>query len=131
MKGIGNGYIIALLSAILVGMLVVPVMADIAAGVTFSPKKLDLNSNGVLKAYITLPEDYDVANISVSTVTCNESEVFGFGKVIPGKNALEVKFKIQDLNVEPGNNVVLVVTGNLTDGTGFAASNTIKVIDKS
>ena len=100
----------------------------IEAGVTFSPKKLDLNSSGVLKAYITLPEGYDVANISVSTVECEGAPVFGFGKVIPGKQALEVKFEIQNLTVPTGPEVLLTVTGELYDGTPFEASNTVKVV---
>jgi hypothetical protein len=100
----------------------------IEAGVTFSPKKLDLNSSGVLKAYITLPEGYDVANISVSTVECEGAPVFGFGKVIPGKQALEVKFKIHNLTVPTGDAVLLTVTGELDDGTPFEASNTLKVV---
>jgi len=100
----------------------------IPAGVTLSPKKIDLNSSGVLKAYITLPEGYDVANISVSTVECEGAPVFGFGKVIPGKNELEVKFKIQNLTVPTGPEVLLTVTGELYDGTRFEGSNTVEVV---
>jgi hypothetical protein len=101
----------------------------IEAGVTFSPKKLDLNSSGVLKAYITLPEDHDVANISVSTIKCEGAPVFGFGKVIPGKQALEVKFKIHNLTtVSTGDAVLLTVIGELYDETPFEASNTLKVV---
>ena len=100
----------------------------IEAGVTFSPKKLDLNSSGVLKAYITLPEGYDVANISVSTVECEGAPVFGFGKVRPGKQEFEVKFKIQNLTVPTGDAVLLTVTGELYDGTPFEASNRVKVV---
>ena len=99
-----------------------------SAGVTFDKTKIDLNSNGILKAFITLPDGYDVADIDVNTVECEGADVFGDGSVIPGKNALEVKFKIQNLNVEPGDEVLLTVTGELTDGTGFAASNTIEVV---
>ena len=102
----------------------------IPAGVTFSPKKLDLNSSGVLKAYITLPEGYDVANISVATVECEGAPVFGFGKVIPGKQALEVKFKIHNLTVPTGDSVLLTVTGELYDGTPFEGSDTVEVIGK-
>jgi PKD repeat protein len=100
----------------------------IQAGVTLSPKKIDLNSSGVLKAYITLPEGYDVADINVSTIECEGAPVFGFGKVIPGKQALEVKFKIQDLNVTTGDEVLLTVTGELDDGTPFEGSNTVEVV---
>ena len=105
------------------------VMHKIPAGVTFDKKKIDLNSNGILKAFITLPDGYDVADIDVNTVECEGADVFGDGSVIPGKNALEVKFKIRNLNVSAGDEVLLTVTGELTDGKGFAAHNTIKVVE--
>ena len=100
----------------------------IPAGVTFD-KKIDLNSSGVLKAYITLPEGYDVANIDVATIECEGAPVFGDGRVIPGKQALEVKFKISDLvGVPTGDAVLLTVTGELYDGTRFEGSNMLEVV---
>ena len=99
-----------------------------SAGVTFDKKKLNLNSNGILKAFITLPDDYDVAQINVSTVTCEEALAFVGGGVIPGKDAFEAKFKIQELNVSTGDEVELTVEGELFDGTPFEASNTLKVV---
>ncbi|RZN36786.1 MAG: hypothetical protein EF813_06405 [Methanosarcinales archaeon] len=104
---------------------------EIPAGVTFDHKKLKLNSNGILKAFITLPEGYDVADIDVSTVECEGAHAFGDGSVIPGKQALEVKFKIQDLvNVPTGDAVSLTVTGELTTGERFEGSNTVEVTAK-
>jgi len=101
----------------------------IEAGVTFDKKRLDLNSSGILKAFITLPEGYDVANISVSTVECEGAPAFDGGSIIPGKQALEVKFKIPDLvGVPTGDAVLLTVTGELYDGTPFEGSNTLKVV---
>jgi len=101
------------------------------AGVTFDRKKLDMNSNGILKAFITLPEGYDVADINVSTVECEGAHAFGDGSVIPGKQALEVKFKIPDLvDVPTGDAVSLSVTGELTTGERFEGSNTVKVTAK-
>ncbi|MCK4733899.1 MAG: DUF3344 domain-containing protein [Methanophagales archaeon] len=99
-----------------------------SAGVTFDKKKLNLNSKGILKAFITPPDGYDVADIDVSTVECEDAPAFGDGSVIPGKNALEVKFKIQDLDVLAGSAVTLRVIGTLTDGTAFQGSNTLKVV---
>ena len=101
----------------------------IPAGVTFDKKKINLNSNGILKAFITLPEGYDVADINVSTVACEGATPFEGGGVIPGKQALEVKFKISDLeDVPTGPEVLLTVTGNLFDGTPFEGSNTLEVV---
>ena len=105
----------------------------ISANVTFDKKKLNLNSNGILKAFITLPEPYDVANINVSTVNCTcedceEAKAFVGGGVIPGQEAFEAKFKIQELNMSKGEAVLLTVTGNLTTGETFAGSNTVEVV---
>ena len=101
----------------------------ILAGVTFDKKKLNLNSNGILKAFITLPEGYDVSNIDINTVKCEGAEALVGGGVIPGKDAYEAKFKIPDLTcVEPGLEVELTVTGKLFDGTPFEGSNTLEVV---
>ncbi len=55
--------------------------------------------------------------------------MFGDSNVIPGKQALEVKFKIPDLeDVPTGDAVMLTVKGNLFDGTPFEGSNTLKVV---
>jgi len=105
--------------------------SEIPAGVTFDLKKLNLNSSGILKAFITLPEGYDVADIDVSTVECEGAHTFGGGSVIPGKQALEVKFKIPGLvDVPTGDAVLLSVTGELTTGERFEGSNTVKVTAK-
>ena len=103
---------------------------EIPAGVTFDKKKLNLNSSGILKAFITLPDGYNatVAQINVSTVECEGAEAFEGGGVIPGKQALEVKFKIQNLTVSTGEAVLLTVTGELYDGTLFEGNNTLKVV---
>ena len=109
----------------------VNVMVAMPAGVTFDLKKLKLNSNGILEAFITLPEGYDVADINVSTVECEGAHAFGDGSIIPGKQALEVKFKIQDMvDVPTGDAVSLTVSGELTTGERFEGSNTVKVTAK-
>ena len=101
----------------------------IPASVTFDQKKVKLNSNGILKAFITLPEPYDVANIDINTVTCEgASAKLEGGGVIPGKDAFEAKFKIPELNVSTGDEVELTVEGELYDGTPFEGSNTLKVV---
>ena len=105
--------------------------SEIPAGVTFDLNKLDLNSSGILKAFIALSEDYNVADIIVSTVECEGAHAFGDGSVIPGKQTLEVKFEIQDLvDVPIGDAVLLSVTGELTTGERFEGSSTVKVTAK-
>ena len=113
------------------GILTVQVNPSIPVIIDIKPARLDLNSSGILKAYITMPEGYNVTveDINVSTVTCEGAPVFGDGNVIPGKQALEVKFNIPDLeDVPTGDAVMLTVKGNLFDGTPFEGSNTLKVV---
>jgi parallel beta-helix repeat protein len=101
----------------------------IPAGVTFDKKKINLNSSGILKAFITLPEGYNVTDINVSTVTCEGAPAFEGSGGKHGKQAIEVKFKIPDLvDVPTGDAVPLTVTGELFDGTQFEGSNTLKVV---
>jgi hypothetical protein len=110
--------------------LVCPVCTGfIEAGVTFDLKRLDLNSSGILKAFITLPDGCNVTDINVSTVECEGASAFDGGSIIPGKQSLEVKFKIPDLEEVPtGDAVLLTVTGELFNGTRFEGSNTLKVV---
>ena len=98
----------------------------IPAGVTFDLKKVKLNSNGILKAFITLPDGYDVADIDINTTKCEEARVIG--SKITGKGVLEAKFEIQKLNVSTGDEVELTVVGKLYDGTPFEGCNTVEVV---
>lgn len=110
---------------------VCPVCEFIPAGVKFNKKRLDLNSNQILNAFITLPEGYNVTEINVSTVRCEgaSAELEG-GGVIPGRDAFEAKFKIPDMrkDLPTGDNVTITVTGELYDGRLFEGSNTLEVV---
>ena len=105
-------------------------VCPVPAGVTFDKKRLDLNSNGTLKAFIILPEGYNatVADTNVSTVTCEEARVIG--SKITGKGVLEAKFEIPDLreDLPTGDNVTMTVKGELYDGRPFEGSNTVEVV---
>ena len=110
--------------------LVCPVCKFIPAGVKFNKKRLDLNSNQILNAFITLPDGYNVTEINVSTVRCEgaSAELEG-GGVIPGKDTFEAKFKIPEMEGVPtGDNVTITVTGELYDGRLFEGSNTLEVV---
>ncbi len=95
------------------------------------PKTLNLASKGVFTAFITLPEDYNVTNINISTVKCEGAPAVR-GMVSEEDNGTYiVKFNRQDLvNVSTGDAVELTVTGKLNDGRLFEGNDTIRVIDK-
>ena len=103
------------------------------AAIDIDPDTLNLNSKGKwITCYIELPEGYDVHDIDTTTVALKKDgfEVGGeYGEFQTSK--LMVKFprsEVQNI-LEPGE-VELTVTGELTDGTKFEGSHTIRVIDK-
>lgn len=107
------------------------------AEVNIDADTLNLNSKGKwITCYLELPGGYDVKDIDSSTVKLSLSdggfEVGGeYGEFNP--NELMVKFDrsdVQDLIGYPGDEVELMVTGELTDGTPFGGSDTIRVIAK-
>lgn len=98
----------------------------IDADVDIKPETLNLKSKGVLTAFIKLPEQYNVKNITVSTITCNGASVI---KGIVDDNTLIVKFRRQDLQlqkIEPEEKIELTVTGQLSDGTMFEGSDKVR-----
>lgn len=104
---------------------------EIPATVRIELKTLNLASQGMFTAFITLPEGYDAADIDINTVECEG--VPAVRGMISG-NTLIVKFYRQDMvDVPTGGAVALEVTGqvnyngNLVD---FRGSDTIRVIDK-
>lgn len=111
----------------------------IEATVNIDPDTLNLNSKGKwITCYIELSEDYDVEDIDVSTVKLNdqvpaESHPTGIGDYDnDGIPDLMVKFDrsaVQEI-LQAGDEVEITVTGELTDGTPFEGSDTIRVIDK-
>ena len=105
------------------------VVPPITATVRIEPETLNLNSKGVLTAFITLPEGLNVADIDLDTVECEGAPAVR-GHVAGGHTFI-AKFNRQDLvDVPTGDEVTLTVTGKLVTGTPFAGSDTIRVIDK-
>ena len=112
----------------------------IEATVDIEPDTLNLNGKGKwITCYIELEESYDVADIDVSTIKLNdevdaELKPTGLGDYDDdGITDLMVKFdrtSVQEL-LEVGDEVEIVITGELTDGTSFEGTDTIRVIDKS
>jgi hypothetical protein len=112
----------------------------IAAIIDFDPDTLNLRSKGKwVTAYIEFPDiysygygygnGYDVQDIDIGTVMLNETIPAERGDVQDG--VLMVKFDRSDVQdmLDPGDEVEITVSGELTDGTPFEGSDTIKVIE--
>ena len=100
---------------------------SINVSVNITPETLNLRSKGVFTAFITLPEDYNVTDINISTVECEDAPADS-KKRIEGDTFI-AKFNRQEVNVSPDDEVTLNVTGKLNDGTPFEGNDTIRVID--
>ena len=114
-------------------------LPTIEAAIDIDPDTLNLNSKGKwITCYIELPEGYNVDDIDISTLLLNDqvpAEIHptGIGDFdnddIPD---LMVKFDrsaVQEI-LEVGNEVEIIAFGELTDGTPFEGSDTIRVIGK-
>jgi len=119
-----------------------PAPPTLVAAADIAPNTLNLKSKGKwITAYIELPESYDVSDIDVSTVVLNgevpaelhPTEIGDYdGDGIPD---LMVKFDraaltshiYHTLGIRHGH-VTLTITGQLTDGTMFEGSDSIKVM---
>ena len=97
--------------------------------VRIEPETLNLKSNGVFTAFITVPEGYSLKDWNIGNLSC-EGALAKQGKL--SGNAYTAKFNRQDLiNVTPGDAVSLTVKGTFTHNTKQAliqASDTIRVI---
>lgn len=101
----------------------------IKAKVDIKPETINLASKGKFTAFITLPEDYDVRDIDVTTIVIEGAHVVNSTISKEKGGTLIAKFNTQDLvNVHTGNAVKLTVTGEV-GGTEFEGSDTVKVID--
>lgn len=82
------------------------------------------------QAYITLPEGYEVEDIDVDTILLNGIVSAEWGHI--QDSVLMVKFDRSEVAaiLSPGDAVELTVTGELTDGTSFEGSDTIRVTPK-
>jgi len=119
-----------------------PVHPPIDAAIIFYPDTLDLDSSGqTVTVYIELAPPYDVKNIDASTVVL--LGVVGPSSSIPSIGDKD-KDRVPDLMLKFDRNKVIAalgwappgkstrsidVTGSLFDGTSFAGSDVIKIIN--
>ena len=97
--------------------------------IEIKPETLNLKSKGGFTAFIDLPELIDEEDINISTVVCAGAPAVDAMMADDGR--LIVKFDREDLvGVLPKDAVELTVDGELTNGTPFTGSDTIRVIDK-
>ena len=101
------------------------------ANLDINPNTLNLKSEGRwITGYIDLPSGYDVNEIDLSTVKLNDSIPADWGNIQNGTTQM-VKFDrsdVEDLIGMPNENEELIVTGKISDGTGFAGNDTIRAI---
>ena len=100
------------------------------ASVKITPETIKLSSKGTFTAFITLPKGFDVRDIDVSSLMCEGAPAVKAMISKKDGGTLIAKFNRQDLDVDPGNRVVLTVKGKLLDGTEFEGSDTVNIIDK-
>ena len=105
----------------------------IPANIVIKPETLNLKSKGVFSAFITLPEPYNITDINISTVVCEEAPAVK--GMAAGDNKYIAKFDREDLrdDLPTGDEVEMRVTGKVFYNGGyvdFEGSDTIRVIDK-
>jgi hypothetical protein len=111
----------------------------IEATIDFNPNTLNLKSKGKwVTVYIELEAGYDINDMDISTILLNDTVSAELKpKAVgdydsDGVPDLMVKFDRSDVQdvLEPGDGVEVTVSGELTDGTTFEGTDTIRVIDK-
>jgi hypothetical protein len=101
---------------------------DVVVAIDIKPDTLNLKSKGVFTTFIELPEGYGQEDVDIGTVECEGAPAVK--AMMADDNRLIVKFNTEDLvGVSTGDDVELIVTGQLLDGTPFVGSDTIRVID--
>jgi protocatechuate 3,4-dioxygenase beta subunit len=98
--------------------------------IKIEPATLNLGSNGVFTASITLPgnSNYALSDIDTSSLICEGAPVVDTNLAA---KKLIAKFNRVDLKGVPaGEKVTLTVTGTFKDGRPFKGSDTVKVLSK-
>lgn len=107
----------------------VTVIHHIEVTIVIKPETLNLNDKGVFTAFIDLPEGYGGQDFVLSTIECEGAPALR--DTMADARRLIVKFDRKCLvDVPTGPAVELIVTGELSDGTPFTGSDTIRVINQ-
>ena len=107
----------------------VPILAE----ARILPRTINLKSKGNwITVLLWLPEEYSVADIDHKSIFLEGQIQAGFVLVDEQQQVAMARFSRQDVQpiLEVGD-INLKITGQLTDGTIFEASDTIKVVDKN
>ncbi|MHC4158004.1 MAG: right-handed parallel beta-helix repeat-containing protein [Planctomycetota bacterium] len=103
----------------------------IPADVDIHPDTLNLASKGRwISCQIRLPEDYNTADIDANSIYL-EDVIKAQGLQVNDRLAI-AKFSRPDVQaiLDAGDDVEVLISGELTDGTIFEGTDTIKVLDK-
>ena len=106
--------------------------SPVPAEVRIVPRTINLASEGKwITCYISLPEDYNVADIDPNCVLLEDEIQAESFRVDEQQQVAIVRFSRSEVQniLEPGE-VELTVSGELTDGTRFEGNDIIRVIDK-
>lgn len=104
------------------------ISSTIAANVRIRPRTINLNSNGVFTAFVTLPSPHDINSIIASSVEC--AGVPALSGFVNEEGEFVAKFNRSDLPNLPDGLNVLEVAGQLSDGSSFAGSDEVTIISK-
>ncbi|TAK34551.1 MAG: hypothetical protein EPO21_09265 [Chloroflexota bacterium] len=98
----------------------------IPADVRIEPETVNLGSKGVVTAFVQLPKPYRVQDVDISSVTLQGAPATG--RVVDGDTLL-LKFNRDQLqNLSPGQQVELVIKGQLKDGSIFTGKDAVRII---
>jgi hypothetical protein len=107
-------------------------ITNVPATVKIVPRSLNLASNGVFVAFVTLPSGYKAADVNAKSVVCNGAPAIRILSTKWFPRTFVAIFSRQKLSgVQTGEKVPFTVTGIIKDpSVQFSGTDSIKVISK-
>ena len=109
-------------------------ITNVPVKVKIVPRTLNLASNGVFVAFITLPSSYKAADVDAKSVICEGAPALRLVRVKWLPQIFVAIFSREKLvNVKPGEDVKFTVTGTINKNgqpVQFSGSDSIKVMSK-